>query len=152
MTYTCGIFLIDNRGKVLCCHITGRPRSGVGTWSIPKGLPDENESYPDAACRELMEETGLEIDVKKILPLKEVKYEKRSKTLVPFLSILKRSGDEIETKCYSFFETSTGSMCPEVDGFEWVDLDSAMLMLHESQSRCLDDVRLLLKKFMPDTL
>lgn len=32
-----------------------------GAWTIPKGLPEQNEELKEAAIRELIEETGIEV-------------------------------------------------------------------------------------------
>ena len=146
MTYTCGIFIVDALDRVLICHITNQKMEGR-TWSIPKGLPDEGESWVDAACRETMEETGIEIKPENILPLGESPYYSKSmstnKTLIPFLGWVDKSGDEIECVCHSMFENKQGDFQPEVDAFRWVDFDTALDMIHDSQVAKLNDAKIL---------
>ena len=52
---TCGIVIRVNN-KILLGHSTGNKH-----WDIPKGLKDEGESFKEAALRETLEETGLNL-------------------------------------------------------------------------------------------
>lgn len=47
-------------------------RRHEGVWSIPKGLPEPDESLVDAACREFFEETGIR-PVAPFIPLGSVR-------------------------------------------------------------------------------
>src|SRR5438128_11392321 len=51
---SCGTLVINKKGEVLLCHMTG-----TNHWDIPKGMQGTGESTLDAAKRELWEETGL---------------------------------------------------------------------------------------------
>src|SRR5712692_9531881 len=51
---SCGVIVTDGV-RVLLGHATRSPR-----WDIPKGMVEPGESLAAAACRELLEETGLE--------------------------------------------------------------------------------------------
>jgi predicted NUDIX family NTP pyrophosphohydrolase len=52
-----------------------------GWWQIPKGNPEEGETYEEAASRELTEETGLKAPpVKQLIPLGSIK-QKGGKTV-----------------------------------------------------------------------
>ncbi|MGE5621555.1 MAG: NUDIX hydrolase, partial [Bacillota bacterium] len=54
---SCGTLVINRRGEILLCHVTG-----TNHWDIPKGLQDPGETTLQAAIRELREETGLSFD------------------------------------------------------------------------------------------
>lgn len=61
-----GILLFRRRAgslQVMLVHPGGPlwEHKDEGTWSIPKGLFEENEAPLDAACREFAEETGFEV-------------------------------------------------------------------------------------------
>lgn len=43
--------------------ICGRDSDGV--WGLPKGMIDEGESLTEAALREVIEETGLKVEIVK---------------------------------------------------------------------------------------
>lgn len=57
--------LICSGGKFLLCHATKRkddvPKQYDGSWTISKGIVDEEESPIDAAIRELKEETNVDL-------------------------------------------------------------------------------------------
>ena len=65
-----GVVLRD--GLVAVVH---RPR--YDDWSLPKGKPDDGESYEDAALREVEEETGLRCTLVRELPA--IEYEVRGR-------------------------------------------------------------------------
>ena len=52
-----GVIYRDDDNEVIVCLIKTPPN---GDWQLPKGLVDENESFEEAALREVKEETGLE--------------------------------------------------------------------------------------------
>ncbi len=66
-TFSAGILLFrfrDNKLEVMLVHPGGpfwENREDC-VWSIPKGLPEDNENPLDAARREFKEETGFEVD------------------------------------------------------------------------------------------
>ncbi len=130
MDFTCGVFLISNDNKLLICHPTGHGHGNV--WSIPKGLVDKGETYVQAAHRELMEETDIEINIKNLSQLPQQIYKSKKKTLVPFVAKLVKNSFEINTQCHSFFQRNE-NLIPEVDKFEWINFNNIELTLHESQ-------------------
>lgn len=134
---TCGVFLLDGDNKVLACHPTN---AKVTIWSIPKGWPDEGEEPRAAAVRELMEETGVEVDPSSLLELPPVKYKSGKKTLHAFLCKLKKKNTELSLICTSYVETGPTPF-PEIDRYEWVSLDTAKMMLHEAQVRYIDMIK-----------
>jgi 8-oxo-dGTP pyrophosphatase MutT (NUDIX family) len=144
MDYTCGVFLFDKENKLLVCHPTNFPFI-PGKWSIPKGIPDPGEDHRTAAIRELVEETSLIITPAAALELPPVLYATGKKTLQPFVAKLKTHRDELSPVCTSYVEHVEVPF-PEVDQFEWVELEQAAIMLHESQARCLELVKEILER------
>jgi ADP-ribose pyrophosphatase YjhB (NUDIX family) len=53
-------FVIIQDNKILLAHPTGS--KWFGTYSIPKGKVEENETILEAAIRETKEELGIEVD------------------------------------------------------------------------------------------
>lgn len=65
--YSNGILLFrfrNERLEVMLVHPGGPiwSKKDHGVWSIPKGLPEDNEKPLDTAKREFKEETGFEVD------------------------------------------------------------------------------------------
>lgn len=136
MIKTCGIYLVNDDYKVLICHPTNHPWN---FWSIPKGLLDNNETELEAATRELLEETCIDlksIDHSDPVRMPDVIYLNGKKTLVSFLVKVKNIPIE-SMRCDSW----VGDKFPEVDEFRWVTLDEASELLHESQRNNLKSIK-----------
>lgn len=74
MEISAGLLIIKNN-KILLAHPTKAP--WYGTYTIPKGKVEKDESYIEAALRETKEEIGIEIkeeDIKNINKPKTIKY------------------------------------------------------------------------------
>ncbi len=58
------VIVVDPNGYVLLFHFMIKTGvfAGLEYWSLPGGAVEEGESYAEAACRELFEETGLRVD------------------------------------------------------------------------------------------
>ena len=152
MKYTCGIYLFDlERDTFLAVHPTNVP---INVWSVPKGIPDEDEDHLAAALREFMEETSVDLkpfidsgDVK-MFRLPPQKYTKQQKTLVSFLAVAEKNCHH-RLHCASMVtgETDFGGFSenkkypfPEVDAFWWMPLDGSM-HLHETQQANITLIR-----------
>lgn len=126
---TCGIYLLDKNGLLLICKATG------GGWGIPKGLQDEGESFWNTAKRELLEETSINLDLfefDKPKKLPKIKYKKRNKYLISFVVRLNINHNELKLKCISSF-TKDNKQYPEIEKFNWVTIEVAKNIIHESQ-------------------
>ncbi len=55
---------MDEQGRVLLFRFdyADGPLAGTAFWATPGGGCEPGETYEDAACRELFEETGLKVD------------------------------------------------------------------------------------------
>lgn len=111
-----GVVMRNNRGnfEVILCE-----RSSEDLVALPKGKPNEGESEPETALREVKEETG--ITVKIIKKIKEIFYSFRS------------SESKIN-KRVSFFlmEHAGGNILEHDDEFDkvyWEQIDSALRKL-----------------------
>lgn len=143
MRKTCGIYLINKNRKLLITHPTNHKE--FGSWSIPKGQPDENESFLDAAVREMLEETTIDLNgmvlnpLIKITTLPNTVYSSGKKTLYSFL-VEHRDLDDVEVVCNSMVYRKTGNF-PENDSYRWVHISHTIMLqqyLHESQHQNLE--------------
>ena len=112
---SCGTLLVNQRGKILLCHVTG-----TRNWDIPKGMQDLGESTLEAAMRELHEEAGLVFDASVFEDLGSFDY-RRDKRLHLYRVHAPTGLESLEAlKCTSYFPHKyTGVMMPEADGFMW---------------------------------
>lgn len=137
MITTCGVYLIDKNNLLLVCKATG------GGWSIPKGELESNESLYDGAKRELLEETGVDLDkyvFMRFHVLPESRYKKRAKKLISYAVQIPSDGGELDLVCNSFF-TRNQIQFPEIQKFAWMTLEAAKALLHESQVANLFEIQ-----------
>jgi 8-oxo-dGTP pyrophosphatase MutT (NUDIX family) len=130
MKITCGVYLYSTILKqFLLCHATN---SRFDMWSIPKGLPDENETCWDAAIRELYEETGIKVDELRViykLELPPAEYTKQKKVLHSFLVVTDTDLTGFDLTCFSMVE----GRYPEIDKYGWAGFAELRSLAHESQ-------------------
>lgn len=117
-TISAGIIITNKNNQILGCKPFGK---FDGRCDIPKGGIEENENPIDAALRETYEETNLDLKNETLIEIGLVSYQPK-KDLFLF-----KCNYEIEDlsilKCISYFELN-GCSFPEVDGYEWIDIDS----------------------------
>lgn len=118
--------LLYRRGKhgceVLLVHPSGNYNRRA-PWSIPKGLPDEEEELEAAARRELEEETG--VLAGELVSLGSIDYRKSRKRVHCFAG---PAPDGAEPNCASW----------EVDCAEFVPIDEARKKIHPDQAEFID--------------
>lgn len=123
-----GGLVVDPSGPVpRVALISHRDRRGRVVWSLPKGHVEEGETAPEAAVREVFEETGVQAEIVAELGVVDFWFtadDKRvHKTVHHF--ILQAVGGEI-----------SGDN-PEVLTAEWVELDRAAARLAYADERKL---------------
>ena len=65
-----GAVVRDDRGRLLMVRRGTEP--SLGTWSLPGGRIESGETHAAAAAREVLEETGLVVEIGKLLATVEV--------------------------------------------------------------------------------
>lgn len=115
--------LLDKQCKVLLI------RHGHGHWSFPKGHKERGETSYSAACRELKEETGLEIRC--LLETPEIKED----------YIFTRMGAKVSKRVLFFIAFVHGRVVlqkEEVTAYKWLPFDEAekLLTFPESKRLC----------------
>lgn len=130
-------FLIRSGKKFLLCHAFPGPRAtkDTGKWTIPKGHVEAGETTLEAAYRETLEETGL--DLKNLSYVNVWQhfshiYTMRNKDVIVFFCDDETGmlQDEI-LKCSSFVDDDP--TYPEVDEYKWVEFKEAKIMITRSQ-------------------
>jgi len=137
MEIACGIFIIDKNGNVLICCPRGT--KDKHNWTIPKGKVEKDETFIDAAIRETLEETGLDLKPfkTKIKEIGQRKYKHKKKKLIGFVLYLDGIIDCETLSCVN-------GEHPEITHYELVSIKEATKRLHDVQSD-------LLKEFIKDT-
>jgi len=108
-----GAVLCTRDGRTCVALIATRRKT---RWGLPKGAVAEGETSEQAALREVLEETGLEAKIVRLLDTIEYYF---------------RAGDTLIRKRVDFYlmEYVSGELTPqlsEVDDVEWVELSEAI--------------------------
>lgn len=111
----------DQGLEVLLVHPSGN-YNRQAPWSIPKGLPDDGETFESAARRETLEETGFFAD--ELQPLGFIDYTRSRKRVHAFYGPC----PEGDPRCNSW----------EVDQARFVPLAEARELIHVDQRPLLD--------------
>jgi len=144
VTCSNGILLFRFRNEeleVMLVHPGGPiwSKKDYGVWSIPKGLPEKNESPLDTAKREFKEETGFEVDGE-FIDLGELN---QSSSKIVHVWALKKDLDVTNVTSNTFtleWPKNSGKInkYPEVDRAGWFDIDLARKKIRKGQIGFID--------------
>jgi predicted NUDIX family NTP pyrophosphohydrolase len=134
----------EKRIEVLLVHPGGpfwRGKDG-GAWSIPKGEPDEDEDFLQAAIREFREETGKEPPSGGVIALTPVK-QKGGKVVHAWA--IEGDFDPAAIKSNNFsmeWPPHSGKQqeFPEVDRAGWFDMEAAKEKINRVQRGLLEEL------------
>ncbi len=132
---SCGVIVTDGN-RLLLGHASRSPR-----WDIPKGVADPGETFTEAACRELREETGLVAPRDALRPL-GVKPYLRNKDLALFAWVVDALPDPAALTCAAFYELRNGARLPEFDRFGLYTIDDALPRVGKNLARLLAEISL----------
>jgi len=124
-------FIVHNR-KFLALKSKPHPQHGGGFWFVVTGEVEEGEDYVDAAKREIIEETGLNVEDLLFLNWGSI-YEWRGE-------IYK------ELNFISFVNSEDVTLNEEHDEYEWLDMDVFIERIK------WDDDKELLRKVLKEAL
>ena len=116
-------------------HATRSPR-----WDVPKGVAEPGETFPVAAVRELLEETGLAITPEELTDLGVHPY-LPGKDLALFMWKPAQLPDPQRLNCTSRFALPDGTLLPEFDRFGLFPWGDALSRVGKNLARVLAPVR-----------
>lgn len=143
MKKAAGILLYRTRDNILQFFLVhpGGPfwkNKDEGAWTIPKGELNENEDPLEAAKREFLEETGMEVRGE-FLPLEPVK-QKSGKTVYAWACEMDIDEKLIVSNTFQLeWPPKSGKYIdvPEVDRAQWFDLETASGKINPAQKSLL---------------
>lgn len=110
--------IVKKDGKVLALLREGA--HGKGTWSIPGGHLEFNESWEECAIREVFEETGVEIENIKLVGLTNDIFEKEEKHYITLFMFADWKSGEPYVK--------EPEKCPEIVWADWQDFPKPVFL------------------------
>ncbi len=138
----------ENQAQVLIAHLGGPyfARKDEGAWTLPKGLVEPGEGLLAAAHREWTEETGTPPPEGEYVALTPVKQRGGK---LNHLFLVEGDADAaalVSNTCFVEWPPRSGKRLeiPEVDRFEWVDLDTCERKLSRGLAVVVAEVRELL--------
>ncbi|MGB9927813.1 MAG: NUDIX domain-containing protein [Methanosarcina sp.] len=142
--YSAGILLYrfkNGKLEVMLVH-SGGPiwaKKDIGTWSIPKGLPEKNEKLLDTAKREFEEETGFGVEGE-FIDLGEI-YQPSRKII--HIWALEKDMDVTHIVSNTFkleWPRQSGKIqeYPEVDKADWFGIELATEKIRKGQKGFID--------------
>jgi len=132
---TCGV-LVSDGAHLLIGQATASPR-----WDIPKGVAEPGELWPEAAARELREETGLVADPAALIGVGVHRY-LPGKDLALFAWRPPAMPDPATLRCTSMFRHRDGRLVPEFARFAVLPWDEAVARVGKNMARVLGGMRL----------
>lgn len=111
---TCGVIIENNNNQFLIGHCTGK-KDIEGTYDIPKGCMEENETPLETAIREVKEEINIDLSNDKLVDLGLFKYNSEKDL---YLFYVKKNLDYSKLKCESYFIDKFGRERPEIDKYK----------------------------------
>jgi len=131
---TCGVLVVDSRANLLIGQATASPR-----WDIPKGVAEPGEPWPEAAARELREETGLLVQPTSLVPFGLHTY-LPGKMLALFWWQPVAMPDPALLRCTSMFRSRDGRTLPEFARFAVLPWADALAKVGRNMARVLTEV------------
>ena len=121
------VYRLDKETTEVVLGVRHKPR----TWNLPKGTSNPGESLEETACREVTEETGLQVELRE--PLGFIRY-----------SFMNAPGATRYDKTVHFYlmEPTGGDLSlhdKEFDAVRWYPLEEALrLLTHRSEVSILE--------------
>jgi ADP-ribose pyrophosphatase YjhB (NUDIX family) len=115
------------------------PLKGTGFWKIPTGLVDSNEDLHIAACREVLEETGIKTEFVGLLCFRHAHNFQFGKSDLFFVCLLKPLN-------YNIVKQDS-----EIAACEWLELDTYMSQALTASSPLYSKLNSFIEKIVKDS-
>jgi len=134
---------VSKQTEVFLVHPGGPfwAKKDAGAWSIPKGEFTDEDPL-DAAKREFFEETGMQADFNRFMPLKPVKL-KSGKNVFAWVAQGDLDAAQIKSNVLKLeWPPKSGKKIhfPEVDKGAWFTLDIAKEKINTSQAAFIEEL------------
>ncbi len=123
-----GVFILNDRKQILLQKRSSKKKAYPNTWTILTGHVEENESFQEAAQREVREEVGL------ITPLTDFQYFANRKL------IMNQENSEVTSFFYikcNLPEENFIIQKEELSSVKWYDIDDVVNMVKEHDEKLL---------------
>jgi len=129
-TISAGVIIKNKHNQILRCKPFGK---SDGRCDIPKGQIEDGETPLQAAIRETFEETGIDLNG---IDLVEIGFRKYQPNKDLHLFTCHYEVDDLSVlKCTSLFKYND-CLFPEVDGYEWIDINPIIMDRRFNRSLC----------------
>jgi len=128
-----GALVFRKDGKVLMTKRGPRSRNEAGAWEFPGGEVETGEELSDAVCREIREETGIEISLGEVLGTfdhEPAESTERWITITYIADIISGTAKVMEP-----------GKCTEIGWFYWHDLPAPLTTISEENVKAYDNFR-----------
>jgi 8-oxo-dGTP pyrophosphatase MutT (NUDIX family) len=114
--------------ELVICH-----RESEGLWALPKGTPDSDETPEQTAVREVMEETGLEVEITGHVETIKYSFLRQPGDRLRYPDIKPGQAVTFDKEVHFYLMRQIGgdvsSHDHEFDEVRWVDFETARKML-----------------------
>lgn len=140
--FSAGVVITDGKQIIICLPYMNSAEKGK--YDLPKGRGDGDELPLNAAVREVREETGLELDPSKLIPLGRYTYNKQKDLILYLYKVLFLP--DIETlHCGSLVYLPDKPPFPEVKAYKYVN-ENEIDFLFERQARIINSLKSMIFK------
>ncbi|HZD22807.1 MAG TPA: NUDIX hydrolase [Acidimicrobiia bacterium] len=110
-----GVVVIDDKGRLLLIQRGHEPQKGL--WAIPGGKVEFGETMKAAARREVIEETGLDVDIGEVVWVGEVIEDTHHLVLIDFAGsqtggVLSAADDAVDVRWVPLDEVTDYPLTP----------------------------------------